>query len=142
MLQFKKYFESKTFRVALYAVGGALVAALIFHAGVAVGYRKARFSYRWGENYHRMMGRDLLNAHGTFGKIIKVDASSILVQGRDDAEKTILVKEDTVIRRFRETITFGDLQVDDAVVVVGKPNNVGQIEAKLIRVMQKMQDKI
>ena len=51
-----------------------------------------------------------------------------------DAEKTIIVNGKTVIRKFRDALKSADLKVNDSVVVVGDPNEEGQIEAKLIRV--------
>jgi hypothetical protein len=48
-------------------------------------------------------------------------------------EKIILIKEDTVIKRFRDNIKLSDLKVDDYVTVIGEPNEEGQIQAKLIR---------
>jgi hypothetical protein len=47
----------------------------------------------------------------------------------------VVIKEDTAIMRFRETIKPSDLKVDDSIVVIGEPNDAGQIEAKFIRVM-------
>lgn len=138
--------QSKTFRGILIGVGIVLAALLIFQAGVFVGYRKASFSYRWGENYHRNFGgprggflrgpadNDFANPHGAFGKIIKLDLPLVTVQSQD-AEKVVLITASTVIRRFRDTIQPADLKVDDSVVIVGSPNSAGQIEAKLIRIL-------
>ena len=50
-------------------------------------------------------------------------------------EKIILVSDATIIKRFQDTIKLADLKVDDYIVVIGEPNNAGQIEAKLIRLM-------
>lgn len=138
--------QSKTFRNVLYVIGIVLAALLIFRAGISVGYRKANFSYRWGENYHRnfggprggfmrgMRGDDFANPHGAFGKIIKLELPQITIQDRD-AEKIVIVDDNTVIRRFRDTVEPKDLRLDDFVVVVGSPNGQGQVEAKLIRLM-------
>src|SRR3990172_4150311 len=89
--------KPKNLKTAAIVAGTLLVALIIFAAGVGVGLRKARFSYRWGENYERnfmgsrfndgrgMMGgrsgflcgmmrvfsgRDFRNAHGLSGTII------------------------------------------------------------------------
>jgi len=123
------------------------LACIIFRLGMAVGFYKAGFSYRWGENYHRnfggpragflgdFFGRDLIESHGTVGKIIKVEPPSIIIDGKDGIEKDIVIKDDTAVKKMHETIAAKDLKIDDFVVVVGSPNNAGQIEAKLIRVM-------
>ncbi len=58
-----------------------------------------------------------------------------IIKGSDNAEKIVSVKDDTAINRFREKIKVGDLKIDDQIVVIGEPNDLGQIEAKLIRVI-------
>ena len=45
--------KSKILKVAALAVGGILVVLASFAGGVAVGLKKARFSYKFGENYER-----------------------------------------------------------------------------------------
>jgi len=128
-----------------------VVAVLLFGAGIFVGEMKARFSYRWAESYHQNFGgpqggffgnwrmippdRGLIQGHGTFGKIIKIEGSTLVIKGDNDAEKIILIKDNTIIERLRETIKPADLKVDDYIVVIGEPNDAGQIEARLIRVM-------
>jgi hypothetical protein len=148
-MDINKFFLSKAFKIITWTIAGLLVLLFVFKAGLFVGQKKAEFSCRWGENYHRNFGgprggffdgfglgdRDFIEAHGTFGQIIKIDGPTLVVKGRADVEKIILVTEKTIINRFRDTISLADLKVDDYVVVVGEPNNAGQIEAKLIRVM-------
>jgi len=141
----------KKFNVkALIAVGAAVILLLlVFGAGVKVGTLKARYSYKWAENYHKNFAgpkggffgdlkrgfkdRDFIGAHGVSGSIIKIDGSTFIVNGGDNVEKTILVSEKTTITSRRETIKASDLKVDDRVVIIGSPNEQGQIEAKLIR---------
>ena len=147
-MDFNKLFQSRGFKIATWIVAGLILFLLIFRLGMAVGYKKAAFSYRWGENYHRNFGgprggfagdflkdRMYIESHGVFGKVVNVDGNTIVVKGLDDVEKIVLVKEDTVITRFRESIKISDLKTDDPIVVIGNPNDTGQIEAKLIRVM-------
>ncbi len=50
-------------------------------------------------------------------------------------EKIILVKDDTEIRELRNALKIDDLKINDYVVVIGEPNDSGQIEAKFIRIM-------
>src|SRR3989338_2328849 len=141
----------KKFNVkALIAVGAAVILLLlVFGAGVKVGTLKARYSYKWAENYHKNFAgpkggffgdlkrgfkdRDFIGAHGVSGSIIKIDGSTFIVNGGDNVEKTILVSEKTTITSRRETIKASDLKVDARVVIIGCPNEQGQIEAKLIR---------
>jgi len=142
---FKKVFESKISVGILYGVGILIVVILIFSAGVSVGFHKASFGKAWGENYERnfgmkpnqqMIGQDNFpNAHGSIGKIIKIELPTIVVQDKDNIEKLILIKDNTQVQKMRNTLTVNDLKVDDFIVVIGNPNEQGQIEAKLIRMV-------
>lgn len=154
-MDFNQFFQSKTFKIATWAVASLVVLLLVFRLGIAIGFRKAAFSYRWGENYHKNFGgprggfakdffneRMFIESHGVFGTAVSVDGGTIVVKGRDDVEKIVQVKEETVITRFREKIAVADLKTDDLIVVVGDPNDAGQIEAKLIRVLPPPRPKI
>jgi len=126
-----------------------MIILLVFKTGMMVGFQKANFSCHWSDSYHRNFGgprggfpgglgdRDFLEANGTVGQIIKIASSTLVIKGRGNIEKVVLIKADTVINQRKETITIDNLKVDDSVVVIGEPNNDGQIEAKLIRVMPK-----
>lgn len=144
--------QSKKFKIALIVLGALIVLLAAFRAGEFVGYKKARFSYMWGENYHRNFAgprggffgdvrrefkdRDFINAHGTFGSIITIDGSTLVIKGEGDVEKTILVSDKTMIESRREPLRISGLRVDDRVVVIGSPDEQGRIEAKLIRVFR------
>jgi len=141
----KKVFEGKnSFRI-LCVIGFVIVALLIFSAGIKVGFYKASFGRAWGENYERnfgmmqnrpMFGNDNFpNAHGAIGKIIKKELPTIIVQDKDNTEKVVLIKADTQIQKIKEKATQADLKIDDFIVVIGTPNEQGQIEAKFIRIM-------
>jgi len=153
-MELKQLIQSKPYMALVLLVAAIAVIFLIFGAGMYVGYHKARFSYQWGENYHKNFGgprggifrdfggKDLIDANGIDGRVIKVvpstnsgQAATLIIKGRDNVEKIVLVKEDTVIRRFTETIKLGDLKVDNNIVAIGEPNDQGQIEAKFIRTM-------
>ncbi len=148
-MDINKFFQSKIFKIITRGLAVLLVLLFVFKAGLIVGQRKAGFSCRWGENYHRNFGgprggffdgfgfgdRDFIDANGVFGQIIKIEGSTLVVKGRADVEKIVLVSEKTIINRFRETIALTDLKVDDYIVVIVEPNDAGQIVAKLIRVM-------
>ena len=140
----KKIFESKVLVGVLYGVGIVVVILLIFSAGLSVGFHKASFGRAWGDNYEHnfgmkpmpLFGKDNFpNAHGSIGKIIKIELPTIIVQDQDKTEKVILIKDDTKIQKMRENITTADLKIDDFIVVIGSPNDKGQIEAKFIRMM-------
>lgn len=146
-MDINKFFQSKLFKGIVIALGLFIIILISFQTGLMVGFRKASFSYRWEENYHRnfagpkggffddLRGRDFIESSGVFGQIIKIDGDKIVIQGKDNMEKIILIKKDTVIRLFKETLQLPDLKVGDPLVVIGEPNETAQIEAKLIRVM-------
>jgi hypothetical protein len=129
---------------------GFIILILVFGLGVQVGAGRARFSYQWTQSYHKNFAGprngflddwqnfpagDMMRGHGIFGKIIKLDSGSIVIQGQDNAETVVLITKDTVIEKLQANITLDQLKVDDYVVVIGSPNASGQIEAKLIRVL-------
>lgn len=133
-----------------WSVAGLIVLLLTFKVGMIVGYKKASFSYRWGENYHRnfagpgkgflhdVADRNFIESHGTFGQIIKKDGTMLVVRSREMIEKIITITNDTVIRRGRDEAMLNDLNVNDYIVIIGAPNTQGQIEAKFIRIMSNM----
>ena len=129
---------------------------LAFGLGKSVGEMRARFSYRWAENYQKNFAGpqegflnnfqpipapgEFIEGHGTFGQIIKIEIPKdsekpafLIIKGLREAEKIILVNSETIIERFRETLKLSDLKVNDFIVVIGEPTDSGQIIAKLIR---------
>ncbi len=134
----------------IFGIMGFIITVLVFGIGVWVGTEKARFSYGWAESYHTNFGGprmgffgnwrelpagDFIESHGSFGEIIKIDNDGFIIKGRDNTEKIITITEDTVIERLKDAIKLSDLKINDYVVVIGSPNDSGQIEAKLIRVL-------
>ncbi len=142
----KAYTQSQMFRKILAGVGAAIVALLIFQAGMHVGYRKAAFSYRFGDNYYRVFGdhgrKPLRGSHrggfmesnGAIGKIVSIDLPTFVVAS-DNVEKVVSIGENTHIRHRDAAATPADLKVDDSVVVFGPLNEESQIEARLIRIV-------
>lgn len=151
-MDINNFFRSKGFMATLWILGCLIILLLVFKAGMFVGFRKAGFSYRWGENYHRNFGGprggvfrgmfrdDFPKAFGAFGQIMKIDGATLVVKDRDNVEKIVVVKDTTSIQRFRKNIANSDLHVDDFIAVIGEPNDDGQIEAKFIRVMPSSQN--
>lgn len=146
-MNIKQIFQSRAFKIALKIIVGLIVALIIFKLGMIAGFYKANFSYKWGENYHRNFGgpekgfmidfegKDFTDSHGTVGQIIKIDKNSVVIKDKDSVEKIIIVNDDTSIKKFQEKIKLTDLKIDDYVIIIGKPNDQGQIEAKFIRIM-------
>ncbi|MDO8743104.1 MAG: hypothetical protein Q7J30_00900, partial [Candidatus Azambacteria bacterium] len=79
--------------------------------------------------------------HGAAGQILKIDPSTssgqaeLVIKGQDGVEKIIIIKEDTSIARFRETIKLSDLKINDSIATIGSPTGDGKIEAKFIRIL-------
>ncbi|HBB02703.1 MAG: hypothetical protein US89_C0005G0117 [Candidatus Peregrinibacteria bacterium GW2011_GWF2_38_29] len=147
-MDIKGFFKSKAFRFTIYGIITFIIALLIFQAGMFMGFHRAGFSYKWGEDYYRnfggrreaplMMDRmrgGFLDSNGVTGKIVKISLPIVTVLDKDNAEKVIVIKDDTAIRSMRDSFKATDLKVDDFIVVIGSPDDSSQIEAKLIRVM-------
>ena len=137
-----------TLKRIIVVLGGLAAVILIFGAGIFIGEMKARFSYRWAENYQRNFagpragflggfpappGGDFIESHGVFGQIIKIN-SDLVIKGQNNVERVVLINADTAIEKGRTTIKKEDLKVGDNLVIIGSPDDQGQIEAKLIRV--------
>ncbi len=145
------FIKSKNFIVLIVAVAVSAVAAGSFSMGMAVGFHKARNSYAWGENYHRTFagprggfvkgfvrdfdGREFIESNGVFGTVIKVDAQSLVISGRDGREQVVAVSPGTVIRKFKDEVPLSGVTLHDTVVVVGAPDQSGTLQAELIRIM-------
>jgi hypothetical protein len=144
-MNLESFFKSKLFKWLLLTIAYLIVILLIFNLGVFVGFKKAKYSYRWGENYHQMFGgprggfmqdfqgKDFTAGHGTVGQVIKVEDKSIIVSGPDQVEKIIKLTDQTEIRQGREIIKTDQIKTGDLIVAIGSPNDDGTIEAKLIR---------
>ena len=78
---------------------------------------------------------DYTGGHGIFGSIISIDNNNIIILDQDYFEKRIVISSDTAIRDNTKIIDISDLKVGDNVVIIGSPNEEGQIEAKFIRVI-------
>ncbi len=143
----KKNLKSKIFKGILISIGTVTIILLIFLAGSTVGYRKAAFSYKFGDNYHNIFDghrpksmdiglppRDLSTGHGAIGSIIKIDLPNIAVETPDGVERAITIRDKTIIKKFREDIQASSLKINDFIVIMGTPNNLGVIEANLIRI--------
>ncbi|MEI6478931.1 MAG: hypothetical protein WCO18_01420, partial [bacterium] len=122
----------------------------IFQTGILVGYKKAFFSCHVGENYYNGFEekggdepflpnldpeKNLPNANGAIGSIIKISLPSIIVADKDGVEKNIDVTDDTIYRQSKKDILSTDLKIGDFVVIIGSPEDNGNIAAKLIRIL-------
>lgn len=139
--------QSNSFRKILIGVGIAVLVLLVFQAGVMVGFRKASFSFRGGDNFYRAFGEDrrgpfpgmmhgeFPGANGSVGKVLSIALPTLVVEDGNAVEKTILLNEKTIIRKGRATLKPSDIRANDLLVVLGKPNDNAQIEATLVRLL-------
>lgn len=142
-----QFVESKNFKILIYVLASIFILFFVFQAGMIAGFKQASFRHDWGDNYERNFGprqrvpqfindiKGAPNAHGAIGKIIKVELPNIVVLDKDQTEKVIIIKDDTNILERKEKVSKDTLTIDKFVVVIGNPNDDGQIEAKLIRIM-------
>ena len=145
----KKQKNHDILKWVVFGLLGVVVITLVFGAGVAVGEKKAKFSYRWAEQYHNMFAGprqgflgdfrnfprgEFIESRGSFGEIIKINDTDFVINGQNNTEKVILITDQTIIEMGREALKKEDLKVGDMAVIIGSPNGKGEIEAKLIRI--------
>lgn len=138
----KDFFTTKPIRVSAIILGTLLLASLIFHAGVVVGERRAiegpRFNpFRDGQVVHPpfmpgfrvMLPHGFLSdGHGAVGVVQDVTGDMISILDPDDQQRLIRVSSTTSIR--------GDAPSPGArVMVLGRPDEDGSIQADIIRVI-------
>lgn len=128
--------KSKIFLITICVLFGCSILIGTFGVGQLVGYRKAKFSYAWSEQYTQnfggprrgmfgMPGEEVFpNPYGVAGIVIKVRDNTLIVVGLDRREKSVIV--DAQLQRPK---------VGDHVVIIGEPNEQGQIVAKFIRIL-------
>jgi hypothetical protein len=155
-----KLINSKGLKWLIIVVAEIALLTCVFRAGMAVGFSKANFNYRWGENYHRLFGGPesgwmmqgfgyggrggggmmggpggyFSPSHNVVGTVIKVTTSTIIVKGADNVEQSLLVTPQTTIRSGREMIRLEDIKENDQIVGLGSPSTTGQVEIKFLRV--------
>lgn len=143
-----KFFQSKIFTIIVWIIIGLILVLLVFRLGMSVGANRANFNYKWGENYYRnfagparkfpnnLIGPDdFMDAHGVFGQVIKVDESALVIKDRNKIEKNVLISNKTTLRNGNQDINLKDIKIDDKVVVIGEPDDQGQIMGRLIRIL-------
>ncbi|MFA6258917.1 MAG: hypothetical protein WCX79_04475, partial [Candidatus Paceibacterota bacterium] len=74
-------------------------------------------------------------AFGSMGKIINNTLPNLTITDKDGIEKIIVTNEKTIVHKMREEIELTELTTGDYIAVIGSPNDNGQIEAILIRVV-------
>lgn len=128
-------------------IGVIAVALVIFELGIAVGYNEAVFSGNWSMAYMRsfndrdsifapfLRDTDDVNPHGALGEIVKVNLPQILVKGQTSAEQVIVVGSSTIIKEMRNVASTSDLVSGAQVIVIGRPDGKGGVDAAFIRIV-------
>lgn len=141
------FFQSKLFKGIILGVAGLAALIFVFSLGLFVGARRADFSFRWAEAYHKnfagpeggffenFKGREFIEPNGVFGQIININGQILTIKGGNDVEKIVLIGDKTIIKFQNQNLKLSDLKIEENIVVIGSPNDNGQIEAILIRVM-------
>lgn len=137
--------HSKTFKVLVVVLFELILLIGAFTLGLRVGVGKAGYTYSWAVNYPNNFvgGRRILmppppqfiNAHGLDGTILSMSNSNLYIKDEDGNENTIVVSPTTSIRQNFQSLQVNDLKVNEEIVVIGSANDKGQIDAKLIRVL-------
>jgi hypothetical protein len=148
-MDINNFLQSKGFKITASIIGCFAVLLLVFGLGMFVGEKKANFSFRWAEQYHRNFagpaggffqeftrpGEEFLESNGTIGEIIQISDKQITIKGRNDIERVVNVGDNTTIKYQNQNMAVSNLKTGDNVVIIGNPNGDGQLEAVLIRVM-------
>jgi hypothetical protein len=142
-MDIKEFSQSRKITIGLVALGVFVLLCAAFSVGEHIGYHKAAFTFQNSNNFYRTYGPPGGNMppggfsddHGTAGKVVSVTLPTITIEDRDNTEKTVLINSQTIIRRFRDTITAQDIAAGDYVVAIGEPNAQSQVVANLIRIL-------
>lgn len=142
--------HKKAEKTMTWIISGALlfiIVSMAFAIGVMVGQERAKFSFRWAENYHRVFGgpkegflsnfpnKDFVNGHGIFGTVLSVAGNEIAVKDRDGAEKMLIVSSKTTITCPQGSTDISGLMVGDSIIAIGSPDEQGRVHVMFIRIL-------
>ena len=117
----------------------ALVLIFVFFTGVLVGRRGEDRFFPFWERRH-VFGDyvpNKLDGHGVVGTVDSLSTNTLVVKDRTGALKTVLVDNETKIRRGHMPTNFSDLKTGEKVIILGEPQEQeGAIKAKIIRVFE------
>ncbi|MFA6050041.1 MAG: hypothetical protein WC761_02485 [Candidatus Paceibacterota bacterium] len=146
-MDLKDLHQSRTVRGILIGIIATLIVITIFQAGVFVGYRKAAFSFRMGDNYYKtfrggeamkVVGFDngpIPGGHGAVGRIVRINLPELVIVSEGDIEKTVIIGSSTLIKRFDDNIPPQEIMTDDYAVILGSPDEEAKIIAKFVRLI-------
>jgi hypothetical protein len=133
---------SATLKWILLAVATLAVALLIFHAGLALGERRALERIRpVSDGAPGPMGGGMLpygflpDGHGTVGSIKSIALPILTVTQRDGEEELVTVTASTTIEDGARRLAPSAITVGQQVIVIGEPGSIEDaIQAELIKV--------
>ena len=145
----KSFLQSKKTNRIMTGILIIAIVICVFHLGEEFGYKKAQVMGEMGGGYDRAFGPkdpheagpfgylfdDQTGTHGVAGKVISITDDKLLVEDHDSTEKTVIIDNDTIIKKQRADIKETDIQPNDLIIVIGSPTDNGEITAKIIRVM-------
>jgi len=146
--EIKNMTKSHKLKMIIYIVAGFVILLFVFQAGMFVGFEKASFYNKIGENYfHEINGNqnsiagiqrgDLESAHGAVGQIVQLKLPLIVIADRSGIEKTIQIASTTQIRDTDGDEKVDNLKMNDFVVVFGSPSSSTDpiLLARLVRIL-------
>lgn len=118
-----------------------LVVLIVFVVGIHVG-RNQQFKRYWPfwerRHTYRSFVPEKLNGHGVFGQIESLSESSMVIEEKDGALKTVLWDDQTRFIKNHDSLTPGELTEGETIVVIGKPSEEGDaVVARIVRVMSR-----
>jgi hypothetical protein len=139
--------HSKTFKWAVFIIAGFIMLIGAFTLGIRVGFHEAHFTETWEKGYSANFGvpgdmpikrspqDPFLNAYGISGTILTVNGNNLTLKDSDNTEKVVVMSAGTSIRLNFSTLKPADLKTNQSIIVIGQPNEQGQIDAKFIRIL-------
>lgn len=138
-----------TSKVISYVIPGLITVLFVmgsFWLGLAIGERRAQHFGGWCDSYRQAFlppGRarvsmpmsGLPNPHGVFGRVVSRSGRTLVIQGNDDIDQSVLVTSSTPIRIGDRNGGLEDIYPEAQVAVFGIPSPSGQIVAHLVRVL-------
>lgn len=129
--------------IFLIIFGALVLAAVIFFAGMFVGFQKAKFSYRLGEHYYKdfmggtkpsLVSPGFINSHGATGVINLISDNQVIIKTNKGLNEKIIISPTTTVKQNGKDIKASDLKINDTIAIIGDPDDQGQINARFIRV--------
>lgn len=137
-----EWVSSSTGHRIIVGVGIALIALMIFHAGVVFGSRRFRhppqdrmWEFRGPGPINMRMPHDFIeDGHGAIGEVTAVTPSSITIATPDGSTFQILRTDTTRIRSFDNDASSSVIETGMHIMVLGKPGDQG-LTADLIKIL-------